>query len=357
MKRYSLLRNNREAGPFTLRELKTLGLVTTDLVWIENESVSWTYPTDIDELKAIASKGIKVSLATEKEKPTIQLEENKPTDFTFHSSPASNYHTNATTEDFSAYLTEKEKPIEWKPQRQKRSMAEISSSFFGLGVLLIGVVMCAFVVKKLVEQFDIEQPLFSAEAVEIKSETLPVSTTASMAKATQINTASTLPVLAAEDAPVEVITSSVSKEVAKEEVPKNPQQVAETATKLDADETQKNAVITTAAMEETVPPVKEEKPVEKLVKKASVNLAATDYKIGVFGGVSEFELAVSNPSEVSINKAVVEVEYLKPNGNVVKSQTLSVENIGAGSAKTIQVPASSRGVKVRYRVVSLEAAE
>ena len=41
---------------------------------------------------------------------------------------------------------------------------------------------------------------------------------------------------------------------------------------------------------------------------------------------------------------------------MVKSQMVSVENIQPGEAKTIAVPSSSRGVKVRYKVVSIQAA-
>src|SRR5829696_2625969 len=62
MKRYSLLRDNQESGPYTIHELKTLGITTTDLIWIESEGTAWIHPTDISELEIMAAEGIKVPL-------------------------------------------------------------------------------------------------------------------------------------------------------------------------------------------------------------------------------------------------------------------------------------------------------
>ena len=51
MKQYILLRNNLETGPHSLEQLGSIGLFSLDLIWIENESTSWSYPEEIDELK------------------------------------------------------------------------------------------------------------------------------------------------------------------------------------------------------------------------------------------------------------------------------------------------------------------
>ena len=48
---YSLLRNNKQSGPYTLDELLQLTLKPFDLVWIEGKSAGWSYPTEIDSLK------------------------------------------------------------------------------------------------------------------------------------------------------------------------------------------------------------------------------------------------------------------------------------------------------------------
>ena len=54
MKEYLLLRNNTESGPYSLDELKVMGLKAYDLIWIENRSFSWKYPAEINELALFA---------------------------------------------------------------------------------------------------------------------------------------------------------------------------------------------------------------------------------------------------------------------------------------------------------------
>src|SRR5687768_1532025 len=50
-KPYSLLRNNKQSGPYSLEELLHLNLKPFDLVWVEGKSGGWSYPTEIDALK------------------------------------------------------------------------------------------------------------------------------------------------------------------------------------------------------------------------------------------------------------------------------------------------------------------
>lgn len=52
MKEYLLLRNNKQTGPYTLEELRQMGLKPFDLVWIERKSSAWRYPSEIKDLAA-----------------------------------------------------------------------------------------------------------------------------------------------------------------------------------------------------------------------------------------------------------------------------------------------------------------
>src|SRR5688572_25064612 len=47
---YSLLRNNKQSGPFSLEELLHLNLKKFDLIWVEGKS-GWSYPSEIESLK------------------------------------------------------------------------------------------------------------------------------------------------------------------------------------------------------------------------------------------------------------------------------------------------------------------
>jgi hypothetical protein len=51
---YLLLRNNKQSGPYSLEELRSLGLKAYDLVWLEGKSAAWRYPSELEELKEFA---------------------------------------------------------------------------------------------------------------------------------------------------------------------------------------------------------------------------------------------------------------------------------------------------------------
>ena len=54
MNKYLLLRNNKQTGPYTIDDIKTMGLKAYDLVWIEGKSAAWRYPGEIEEFKSFA---------------------------------------------------------------------------------------------------------------------------------------------------------------------------------------------------------------------------------------------------------------------------------------------------------------
>ena len=54
MTMYLLLRNNKQSGPYSLDELKSMGLKAYDLVWVEGRSAAWRYPCEIEELRDFA---------------------------------------------------------------------------------------------------------------------------------------------------------------------------------------------------------------------------------------------------------------------------------------------------------------
>ena len=56
---YSLLRNNKQSGPYTLEELLQLKLKPFDLVWVEGKSGGWSYPTEVEALKIYVTEAPK----------------------------------------------------------------------------------------------------------------------------------------------------------------------------------------------------------------------------------------------------------------------------------------------------------
>ncbi|HRN57171.1 MAG TPA: hypothetical protein PLL71_12000 [Agriterribacter sp.] len=52
MKTYQLLRNNKQMGYYTKTCLLQIGLQPLDLLWIEGESITWKYPSELEEFSA-----------------------------------------------------------------------------------------------------------------------------------------------------------------------------------------------------------------------------------------------------------------------------------------------------------------
>ncbi len=54
MQHYRLLRNNKESGPYTWKELAHLPLKPYDLVWVDGKSAAWRYASELPEFKELA---------------------------------------------------------------------------------------------------------------------------------------------------------------------------------------------------------------------------------------------------------------------------------------------------------------
>lgn len=56
MKTYQLLRNNQSMGYYTATCLLQIGLQPLDLLWVDGESVTWKYPSELEEFRAHVSR-------------------------------------------------------------------------------------------------------------------------------------------------------------------------------------------------------------------------------------------------------------------------------------------------------------
>lgn len=84
-----------------------------------------------------------------------------------------------------------------------------------------------------------------------------------------------------------------------------------------------------------------------------ISLEANDYKVKILGGINNLKLTVENNSDVLLNDITIQVDYLKPNDEVVHTETILAKNIKPMDSEIFDVPSHSRGVKVKYRVISL----
>jgi hypothetical protein len=82
MKKYLLLRDNKQTGPHTYEEMLELGFKKYDLVWVEGKSAAWRYPGELPEFSAYAPLVEEQPFDRFYKKPLAQQrnqEEEKPT--------------------------------------------------------------------------------------------------------------------------------------------------------------------------------------------------------------------------------------------------------------------------------------
>ncbi len=103
------------------------------------------------------------------------------------------------------------------------------------------------------------------------------------------------------------------------------------------------------------------KAVTKKVKpknlKKLVKIENNEYRVGLFGGINNLKLTIENNSDELLDRVVIQIDYLKPNGGIINSDTISAKMIRAQDSKTIDVPDTKRGVKITHKVIKVEAHE
>ncbi|HYF29962.1 MAG TPA: DUF4339 domain-containing protein [Chitinophagaceae bacterium] len=86
-----------------------------------------------------------------------------------------------------------------------------------------------------------------------------------------------------------------------------------------------------------------------------VSVTSNDYKVGPFGGISKLALTVKNSSDYNLNLVVVQVEYLKVNKEVFKTENLYFRDLAANSSLTLEAPRSNRGNTINYKVTLINS--
>ena len=93
------------------------------------------------------------------------------------------------------------------------------------------------------------------------------------------------------------------------------------------------------------------KTTKKVNLKKQLQVSTNNYKVGLFGGINGLQLTVFNTSPQVVDKVIVALDYLRPNGAVVQSENIAFTSIKPKGAQTIAIPGSNRGVKVKYKIV------
>jgi hypothetical protein len=313
MKKYLLLKDNQQSGPYSLEEITSISLKKLDLVWIEGESTQWNYVSEVDELKPAI---VEVKNVSPVYYPPV-TERKREKDFKYKpyvEMPASE----KGKEKRAAISTPAEVEIETKFEQplseiKERYIQNLEQQKFQFGkqfqrnsgawimALLFMLIASAFVIKNLVDNNE-----------EVKEKT-PI--------------AAAVPLIGLPEGKVNEKPADVSYQ---------------------------NAI----SMEVSAPETVEKKTVKKITIKdvrKKVSVHTNNYKVRMFGGVDDLQLNVHNGSSVTLDKVNIQVTFLKPNGDEVKSESYSVYSVAPGATKILVVPPSKRGVKVRSVITGIES--
>jgi hypothetical protein len=424
MKKFLLLRSNKQSGPYSADELQQMGLKAYDLIWVDGKSAAWRYPGEVEELKAFAppveeqpydrfykkpeenkvqeskvqenkvqetrqpeqaSTSIITPQKSEEPQPSKKDKEYKRIFVTLpNGNSAAVPQQPATprpvaqqpTQVFGEALTQensyqyqqpaselpKPNPIKTKPRVEKEAVANeevyypksrskrmkplvLAGIITGMvAMVALGIFIGINLNKKegvsLIKKVDrVDKP---------NANNQPNSNTNTAANQANINPdplvgevdkpkdeAATEPVIPVVKKKPVVAADSNHQEMAVNVPPKN-----ETEAIVEKKEEQVNK----PAPKPTVPNL------EKLVA-----VSSNEYQVGPFGGISKLELTVKNTSDYDLNLVVVQVDYLKVNKEVFKTENIYFRDIGANSSVTLEAPRSTRGNKVNYKVTLINS--
>lgn len=393
MNSYILLRDNKETGPFSLDALQQTGLKPTDLIWIECQSMNWRHPHEINELKGLVaddstsapveikeqitivdeSKTREVTLDPIVEKKLVFVElpkENKPVnekkktvfpdpdiaDIQKYSGiadfekPKNEISTAETSIKYSRPLDEiKEmyvKSLEQKGRSKKNISFDLPKKYrqpvIYVALVLAGVVVTLFFKnsgnkKDAVSSQSIQQPITPPISEQIQEE--------------QATTTEIIPVkteeqiFPTEDAQL-ILDGEKTKEVpVKKSLPRQQDESLPVSAAID--KTEKNNPSATV--------ITSTKPASAENVSSKLTLHANEYVVGSFGGIRNLEMTLQNNSNYLLDKVTVTVEYLNPEGIILKTENIYFQSVHAGEKETLAVKKSKRGVKITYKITKIES--
>jgi len=364
---YILLRNNSESTPLSLEDLKRIGLLPTDLLWVECQSVCWQRPQEIPELKELLTEAIKsttdetwdkytphaenkTSADTRKDDSTPLQQEGSTSEMKIADS-INTPHSKSYLSINDTLLNEGVKDP-WIQTRATKDKTELLGSLLKLPlkkiVLYAGLVAAGAGMMLIITGTSGNEPTRSQAGSQQQktTTTTPVEELAqdSSATAETYDQKNTFHEQTTDLAAEEVISVPIKKETtAKHESTINK------TTPL-TNETPANYPAAVAEKKE----VKKE-PVEDIASK--LQLKFNEYTVAAFGGIRDLKMTLQNNSPYLLDKVSVELRYLNLEGKLVRTETIDFNFVEPGAETTVAVKKSSRGVKLDYKITRIESKE
>jgi hypothetical protein len=447
---YLLLRDNKESGPYSLDDLLAMGLKAYDLVWVQGKSAAWRYPSEIEELKAVApaveeqpfdrffkkesSPSTDSSAATPTPSNDSSNENNNRPDIDHNRyapvpTPVTQLHPTLKKSVFVTLPGSPQVPVSTRPgiatpskpvapakplpvvsdnapveepletkysqpldeikeryvrtlldRKDKKSrQAQLFSSLKQAAavLVLVGLGLAAgFYFKSgskehtnVAKNAAAQSGVFDAasnpdlpgssdeQSPQQKDPTAPIESiredNESPASAKKIKEAVRI------NEEQEPTTVRIRKEtmlvVPKEkntDFPSRSPQFPKQPLETDPITGQRNARVRNAADLGF-----EDKSIIQSFKNSlhdQVSVSSNDYKRVAFGGIRNLYLTVTNNSRYELDKVIVELQYLKPSEEPLRTENIRFHSIAPNGTSTVRVPDTNRGIKVNYRIINIE---
>ena len=396
MNKYLLLRDNKQSGPFTVPEIIEKGIKPYDLVWLDGKSISWRYPSEIEELKAYApaveeqpfdrfykkpEQVIKSAPVAEEHSPYVPkmiienvAEEQPAQKKVYINFPAGNTHEKKVVPEKKIIVPQpKPEPVTFadntnyiqperfssyssKPASNKKPVYYASAAC----LVLVALVTILFInnnnqQERLKELNTIVKDIENKKANEFAAQVKNTETVPAPAQPQSSETIINPELLSNNDysKPESLKTLTAAEESAT--LPKQSAKATEIAPGIVYKERpvlrrSENQQTTPAVNNESAEPVASSENIYKLV-----SVKPNNYKTGVLGGISNLQFELTNNSNRELHKVAIEIKYLGPEKKVVNRQIIYFENISPGGHSTIDVPKSKRGVTIDYTITDIKS--
>lgn len=88
-----------------------------------------------------------------------------------------------------------------------------------------------------------------------------------------------------------------------------------------------------------------------------ISTTRNEYTYREIGGIYDLKITVTNDTEYEINEVVVNVDIIKGNGVILKTEQLTFYNILPRSSKTLSSPDNNRGKSINYHFEKIYSKE
>jgi len=382
MSSYLLLRNNKESGPFTMDEVKSMSLKSYDLIWVVGKSAAWRYPGEIPELRSFAPsvpneetdffRKIAHSESKGSDPSTTQipdLSNSQPSTTTGQRSainrsvyinlPADKNQGNELSElmmEQSAMVATDTPKSDYELsaiyKRQPSAAVRYSGKILWVSTIILlfgaGIMTGLFISdRRKFFSSDENHPQNNPGVQEVvyKDKKENAAGTNILNPSDNNNETNALKPDSVKK------TNGFTKKQTSGSVKKLPVINAVNNDSVAAEQ----ALLAAFRVRDSLKQDAARK--SELLYQAIAanpekyfNLSTGRYSTGIFGGISSFPVTITNHSPVKIALIEVTVDYIQNNNKVYKSETLSFNDVEPGETLTMKAPKSARGTKIASQI-------